>query len=618
MKIDRMLDLVRVFVSRDIDFTVAWLGEHECSQQRALLLQLSPTRELSANKTASLIQFAWSISPALSLQIFEICKLTPACTESDVATSALKTLMQVHPLALRRDWRGVTHLITCSSSISPAMAALHRHGLKDKERSEHVDLDLQSSILNHLATWAPAPAYAAIGLLNRTLSSSSEFRNGVHDFHLRPLVVQYAVRSLEQESVDVLQFYLPQLVQLLRQDYFGVLSHMLCALAAKSPLICHQLVWLLEVESVTEDEGGANHNHTGYGLCRQLAGVDPLPQIASSVLQSVKRNLSPAALHYLSLECSFFNKITAISGLLKTIPNKELHNGVIAQQLSDLSLREGDGLYMPTDPYKRVVEVVVTSGIPMQSAAKCPFLLVFKTREWAGPDSIDHTTNTAAAAAAGNGGRGAVSKLARAGSLQLIPSGASDLQSLTPQPLATSASAPSVGALESKEGDRTDEVKGTGGGATRSKAAAVHPPSSMQLTRSNLVNMDQSDTAAAAAASRMPPLPPATSSSTSATAPEDPGEEEVTRAANATAAAARTTRPSWVKWRKDAIKSFKGSFDKTPEFLSRPVAVYKYSWQQHVPMYPRHEVQCRLTKVLMRNPFFLLYFILSYFVIVAV
>ena len=44
-------------------------------------------------------------------------------------------------------------------------------------------------------------------------------------------------------------------------------------------------------------------------------------------------------------------------------------------------------VYMPTSPYYRVVSVDCDSGRPMQSAAKCPFLLTFNVAKFEGPDA---------------------------------------------------------------------------------------------------------------------------------------------------------------------------------------------------------------------------------------
>ncbi len=45
-------------------------------------------------------------------------------------------------------------------------------------------------------------------------------------------------------------------------------------------------------------------------------------------------------------------------------------------------------VYMPTSPFHRVISVEMESGRPMQSAAKCPFLLTFRVSPFGGPDSI--------------------------------------------------------------------------------------------------------------------------------------------------------------------------------------------------------------------------------------
>jgi hypothetical protein len=295
-----------------------------------------------------------------------------------------------------------------------------------------------------------AEIYSVIADLTRCDALNRQW-NGDPEFHMLPTFTRYCLRSLAAAANKDVLFYLPQLIQLLRRDPFGALAALIESLSTHSALICHRLVWLLQAEedatsaaaasaatssSTAEDptsrdsdlnssssnaaalppspgiiiaasvsskkssEDGAlpkssgNNSNNGdvpavqqqyYGLCDSLRGKDPLPALASQLRMRILHDLASGALRYLEEEVEFFNFVTSISGVLKEIRNKELHPAKIVELLKPRAIPAG--LYMPTKPLRRVVGINFDSACPMQSAAKCPYLLQFFTVDWDGPGS---------------------------------------------------------------------------------------------------------------------------------------------------------------------------------------------------------------------------------------
>lgn len=91
------------------------------------------------------------------------------------------------------------------------IAATTRTQLRVGYSSDYVLTPKADSSWQHLIYWAP-------------VSPISALRYFLPAFNTEPLVIQYAMRTLEQHPIDLVFFYIPQVVQALRTDPLSELA----------------------------------------------------------------------------------------------------------------------------------------------------------------------------------------------------------------------------------------------------------------------------------------------------------------------------------------------------------------------------------------------------------
>lgn len=84
------------------------------------------------------------------------------------------------------------------------------------------------------------------------------------------------------------------------------------------------------------------------------------------------------------LEDDFFESVTAISGKLQPKMPTDVKRNIIQEELEKIPVTPE--IYMPTNPRFQVDAIKLDSGMPMQSAAKCPILVTFYCIKYGGPD----------------------------------------------------------------------------------------------------------------------------------------------------------------------------------------------------------------------------------------
>ncbi|KAI7830285.1 hypothetical protein BC939DRAFT_392956 [Gamsiella multidivaricata] len=278
----------------------------------------------------NMVRFAWSVSPTLALQLM-------ARFKNNIIPSELSNLLASDPFAAVHDSDAVQILLGDGGArYSPSQ-------------------------LKYLLFWHPVSSITAISYFQPA-------------YHNNPMVLQYAMRSLEHSPVEVVFFYVPQIVQALRHDDLGYVEKYIMHAARVSQLFAHQIIWNMNANMYKDNNSEV---------------PDPLKPALDRIIENIVNGLSGEAKSFYEREFQFFNQVTSISGTLmplvkKSKPEKKKK---IDEEMAKIVVDVG--VYLPSNPEGVVVDIDKRSGRPLQSHAKTPFMATFKVRKTREESTLD-------------------------------------------------------------------------------------------------------------------------------------------------------------------------------------------------------------------------------------
>lgn len=315
-------NLILELLAVEIEFLVAW---HNPSGRTERIV---PGEEGVASWRAKTVtdrqwrdytRLAWNISPVLAVYLPTRFKM------NDSIISEIRHQVQQDPVA-------VAHVPEALQYLATTDAILNDH-----------------PCLVHMLTWSRVSPIHALSYFSR-------------QFPPHPISAQYAVNILSSYESDAVLFYIPQLVQALRHDTMGYVTEFIKYISKKSQIVAHQLIWNMKTNMYLDEEMQQKDTQ--------------IFDILDGLIQSIIQNLSGPARLFHEREFDFFEKITNISGEIRPYPKGPERRRACLEALSKIKVTAG--CYLPSNPEAMVLDIDYNSGIPMQSAAKAPYLARFK------------------------------------------------------------------------------------------------------------------------------------------------------------------------------------------------------------------------------------------------
>ena len=141
-------------------------------------------------------------------------------------------------------------------------------------------------------------------------------------FRNNPFILQYAMRSMSSHRIEVMFFYVPQIVQAVRHDSMRTLTQSNARAANKplgyvkqyileagsiSQLFAHQIIWNIDANSYKDDDSLI---------------PDDIKQSLDVIKSRIISNLTGEKENFYEREFEFFSEVTSISGKLRPFIKK--------------------------------------------------------------------------------------------------------------------------------------------------------------------------------------------------------------------------------------------------------------------------------------------------------
>ncbi|MCL4139632.1 UNVERIFIED_CONTAM: hypothetical protein GTU68_054608, partial [Idotea baltica] len=130
----------------------------------------------------------------------------------------------------------------------------------------------------------------------------------------------------------------------------GYLAEFIKVASQKSQLLCHQLIWNMNTNKFTDEEG--------------LKKDEDLYDLLDSLQSLMLSNFSGHGKSFYEREFAFFDKITNISAQIKPYPKGPERKKACLDALRAIELQ--GGCYLPSNPEAVIIDIDRNSGTPMQ------------------------------------------------------------------------------------------------------------------------------------------------------------------------------------------------------------------------------------------------------------